>query len=184
MCEIWSHMQWKQGRNRLVVTDCVAHVAPVRMLCDFSRPTQPWGETPLQCCIVGRNGGAGTTKAPEYSICPGRFPLLGTDRRQAKMERLPHTVKINGAALSFGWLLDEPGVICMGAHVKLISRWEFELSLIEPFQDGLCAFCHVELWSTEGDVCILCATPPSAGRGWWMISQKEIFLFEMWDEFF
>lgn len=53
----------------------------------------------------------------------------------------------------------------MGAHIKLISRWEFEWSLIEAFQDGLCDFSHVELRSTEGDVCSLCATAPSAGRG-------------------
>lgn len=166
ICEICSHMQWKQGRNRLVVTDRVAHVTPVRMLRDFGRTTQPWGETPLQCCIVGRNRGAGTAKAPEDSVCPCRFPLLSTDRREAKVDRLPQAVKINCAAFSFGWIFDKPGVICVGAHIKLISRWEFEWSLIEAFQDGLCAFCHVELWSTEGDVYKRCATLPSAGHDW------------------
>lgn len=62
-------------------------------------------------------------------------------------------------------MLDKPGVIRVGAHIKLISRWEVEWSLIEAFQDGLCDFSHVELQRTEGDVCSLCATAPSAGRG-------------------
>lgn len=38
----------------------------------------------------------------------------------------------------------------MGAHVKLVCRWEVELALVEAFKDGLCDFSHVELWRTEG----------------------------------
>lgn len=88
MCEILSHMQRKHGRNRLVVTDGVAHVTSVHMLCHFSRPTQPRGQTPLQCCIVGRDWGACATKAPEDAICPGGLPLLSTDGKEAKRDRL------------------------------------------------------------------------------------------------
>ncbi len=40
---------------------------------------------------------------------------------------------------------DEPGVVRMSTHIKLISRWEFERSLNEAFQDGLRVFSHVEL---------------------------------------
>lgn len=40
---------------------------------------------------------------------------------------------------------DSPGVVCVGAHVKLVSRWEVELSLVEAFKDRLCDFSHVEL---------------------------------------
>lgn len=95
----WSHMQWKQGRNRLVVTDGVAHVTSVHMLCDLSGAAQPWGETSLQCRIVGRNRGACTTKVPQDAIRPGRFPLLSAGRRGAKRDRVPQTVKIKCTAV-------------------------------------------------------------------------------------
>lgn len=74
-------MKGKQGRDRLVVADGVAHVTSVCVLRHFSCPTQPRGQTTLQCCIVGRNWGAGASKAPEDAICPGRFPLLSTDTK-------------------------------------------------------------------------------------------------------
>ena len=67
-----------------MVADGVAHVTSVHMLCHFSRSTQPGGQTPLQCCIVGRNWGAGATSAPEDAICPGRFPLLRTEKIRVK----------------------------------------------------------------------------------------------------
>lgn len=51
-----------------------------------------------------------------------------------------------------GRTLDEPGVVRVGAHVKLVRRREFEWSLVEAFQDGLRVFGHVELWRTEGKV--------------------------------
>lgn len=148
MHEISSHMQRKHGRNRLVVTDGVAHVTSVHVLRDFSRPTQPRGQTPLQCRIVGRNWGASTPKAPEDSVRPGRFPLLSTDRKGAKGDRLSQRIslsrKIDCAGLGRR-ILDEPGVVRVSAHVKLVSRWEVERSLSEAFQDGLCVFSHVEL---------------------------------------
>lgn len=47
------------------------------------------------------------------------------------------------------WAQDEPGVVRVGAHVKLVRGGEIEGALIEAFQDGLCVFSHVELWSTK-----------------------------------
>lgn len=67
-----------------MVTGGVAHVTPVQMLCHFGGTTQPGGETTLQRCTVGRNGGAGATQAPEDAIRPRRFPLFSTDGRARK----------------------------------------------------------------------------------------------------
>lgn len=67
-----------------MVTNGEAHVTSVQMLCHFGGTTQPGGETTLQRCIVGRNGRACTTKAPEDAIRPRRFPLFSTDRRAWK----------------------------------------------------------------------------------------------------
>lgn len=75
-------MQRKVSRNGLVIADGVAHVTVIRMLGHFSRPTQPGGQSTLQCCIVGRNWGAGAAKAPEDAICPCRLPLLGANKAQ------------------------------------------------------------------------------------------------------
>lgn len=69
-----------------MVTDGVAHVTSVRVLRDFRGTTQPGGETTLQRCIVGRNGGARATKAPEDAIRPRRFPLFSTERRARKAD--------------------------------------------------------------------------------------------------
>lgn len=69
-----------------MVTNGVAHVTSVQVLCDFSGTTQPGGETTLQRCIVGRNGGACATKAPEDAIRPRRFPLFSTERRARKRD--------------------------------------------------------------------------------------------------
>lgn len=116
------------------------------MLCHFGCPTQPWGQTPLQCCIVGRNWGARATKAPEDAIRPGRFPLLSTKGEEAKSDRLSTYWKIKSAGGSLRWrILAEPGVVRVSAHIKLISRGELEWCLIEALQYGLRVFSHVEL---------------------------------------
>ena len=82
-----SHMQGEQGRNGLVVADGVAHVTSVRVLRHFGGPPEPRGQTPLQCCIVGRDRGAGASEAPEDAIRPGRFPLLCTDTKRNQRDR-------------------------------------------------------------------------------------------------
>lgn len=71
-----------------MVTDGVAHVTSVQTLGHFGGTTQPGGETALQCCIVGRNGGARTTKAPEDAIRPRGLPLFSADGG-AKGNRFP-----------------------------------------------------------------------------------------------
>lgn len=83
-----------------MVTNGVAHVTSVQMLCHFGGATQPGGETTLQCCIVGRNGGACTTQAPEDAIRPRRFPLFSTDGR-ARKNRFPQ-LENNHAAPNLG----------------------------------------------------------------------------------
>lgn len=162
MCRILSYMQWKQGRNRFVVTDVEHHVIPVRMLSHFCCTTQPWGETSLQCCIVGRNWGTSATEAPENAICPSRFSLLSTDRNENKRDRrkkwykpfTEHYItfyrKIKSITVCFWWReVNKPGVVCMSAHIKLICRWEIEWSFHEAFKDRLCVFSHVELQSKQ-----------------------------------
>lgn len=88
--------------------------------------------------------------------------------------------KYDGRSLWWG-RLDQPSVVSMSAHIKLIGGWEFQWSLNEALKNGLCVFCHVELWSrqmigkerqvthlddsfkqTQADVCLLCATASSA----------------------
>lgn len=164
---VWKciYMQWEERRNRFMVTNGVAHVTPVQMLRHFGCTTQPGGETTLQCCIVGRNGGASATQAPEDAIRPRRFSLFSTDRR-ARKHRCPAS-EVNHAAPNLGgWLEDPPGVIRVGAHVKLVSRWEVELSLVEAFQDRLCDFSHVELRRGGGGYAIW-------WWWWWWVSRRH-----------
>lgn len=71
-----------------MVTNGVAHVTPILMLRHFGGTTQPGGETALQRCIVGRNGGARATQAPEDAIRPRRFSLFSTERR-ARKHKIP-----------------------------------------------------------------------------------------------
>lgn len=128
-----------------MVTNRVAHVTSVQVLRDFSGTTQPGGETTLQRCIVGRNGRASPSKAPEDAICPRRFPLFSTERNRFPLLGMNHAAPLLG-----GRTQDTPGVVCVGAHVKLVRRWEVELALVEALKDGLCDFSHVELRRTEG----------------------------------
>lgn len=70
------HLQGKHGRHRLVITDGEGHVTLIRVLRHFGRAAQPGGQTPLKCCIVGRNGGAGAAEAPEDTIGPCGLSLF------------------------------------------------------------------------------------------------------------
>lgn len=68
-----------------MVADGVTHVASVRMLGHFGGAAQPGGQTPLQCCIVGRNRGAGAAMAPQDTVGPGWFPLFGTEVQKRRL---------------------------------------------------------------------------------------------------